>query len=110
MNEPETLTIRGQLVKCVADRTRYKNYVPEIWFDRLYVDIQVPKTEAYYEPEVGTIVTIDGLMLHIIDPLATALETMHDNWEVKKAKLMEKRDQESQHTPKPKKKETQVNA
>jgi hypothetical protein len=81
-----------------------------VWFDRLFVDIPVPASEAYWQEGVGTVVTLDGLMLHILDPLATALDSMHDQWEVKRAQFLAKRDIDAQHNIKPKKKETQVDA
>ena len=86
--EPSTVKLKVRLESAIVDRTQWKSYVPSIRFDNTYVEFDVPASEIVVEPgdEASleeTTLTLKGLAEYVLDPLANAVEAMHNKWKEK---------------------------
>ena len=86
--EPSTVRVKVRLESAIVDRTQWKSYVPSIRFDNTYVEFAVPASEIVVEPgddasPEETTLTLKGLAVYILDPLANAVEAMHNKWKEK---------------------------
>lgn len=84
MAKKKFVTVEGRIVKMVTDRSRYKNYAPEVEFDGLFVSFKVPQSEAVVKDD-GVHITLEGFTMHILDEFASHLDDMHREWEKRKA-------------------------
>jgi hypothetical protein len=85
----DTRTVVAQVGRAIVDRTQWKSYNPELWFQGLFVQFEVPETEVVQDAEGHTIITLDGFALYVLDPFATAVESMHNAFKEREAKRME---------------------
>ncbi len=86
MAKRKTISVMGKVERIITDRTRFKMYSPEVSFEDLYVQFEIPSSEAVQKPDGTIIVTLDGFALHILDVFASKIELMHGKWEEEKIK------------------------
>jgi hypothetical protein len=93
----DTRTVVAQIGRAIVDRTQWKMYNPELWFQGLFVQFEVPATEVVQDEQGNSIITLDGFALYVLDPFAVALENMHNAFKDREAKRAE----EAYTKPKP---------
>lgn len=75
--------IISKVERITADRTNYKQYSPQLAFDRLLVELEVPDGEVLHQDETGAcIITLKGFTV-LLDTVATAVDNMHDAYKRK---------------------------
>jgi len=85
----DTRTVVAQIGRAIVDRTQWKSYTPELWFQGLFVQFEVPTTEIVQDKEGNSIITLDGFALYVLDPFATAVENMHNAFKEREGKRAE---------------------
>ena len=75
------VSVTGKVEKIITDRTKWKSYLPEVTFDNLFITFQLPSDEAVVDDDGNVTVTLDGFAMSILDPFATAVEKMHNEWQ-----------------------------
>lgn len=91
MAKKKVVSIMGKIEQITTDRTRYKNYSPQVTFDNLRVVFEVPEDEAVVKDDGEVIITLEGFAVHILDVFAQHIDDMHRDWERRKAEEDEQR-------------------
>jgi len=99
---PSTVKLRVRLEKAIVDRTQYKSYVPTIVFENTFIEFEVPASEIVVEPGDAaspeeTVLTLKGLSEYVLDPLADAVEAMHNRWKEEQLKALDKQEAKAKH-------------
>ena len=75
--------VLAKVERVTADRTNYKQYSPQLVFDDVYVEIEVPESEVVSAVNVpGKILTLKGFTV-LLDTVATAVDQMHSAYQKK---------------------------
>lgn len=82
MPKTNTFPIRARLVSVIPDRTQFKQYMPQFHFDKLYVTIPVPTSEASMPLGAGgeITLTLEGFTA-MLSNVADAIDKMHEEWQ-----------------------------
>ena len=68
--------ICGRLISVHADRTAYKMYSPQIGFDNVLVEIEVPDSGIVRKEENEVILSLEGFTA-VLDAVATSIDNLH---------------------------------
>lgn len=80
--------VLAKVERVTADRTNYKQYSPQLVFDDVYVEIEVPEDEMRLSTGVigvginGKILSLKGFTV-LLDTVATAVDQMHSEYQRK---------------------------
>ena len=75
--------VLAKVERVTADRTNYKQYSPQLVFEELYVEIEMPDDGVIpNEKAPGTILTLKGFTV-LLDTVATAVDQMHSAYQKK---------------------------
>ena len=92
------VSVMGRVNRITTDRTRWKNYSPEVFFQDLYLQFKVPSDEAVVKEDGSIIITLGGFTA-ILDSFADAIDEMHHAWEVRQGEKAQEEFLESQRKP-----------
>ena len=75
--------VLAKVERVTADRTNYKQYSPQLVFEELFVEIEMPDDGVIPNEKVpGTILTLKGFTV-LLDTVATAVDKMHSDYQRK---------------------------